>query len=207
MKTLALLIAGRAGVGKTTLAKMLLEEFNKDSDTLASIVPMAKEIKRIAIEDFGWDGVKDEKGRRLLQVLGTEAGRMYNENVWVHKSIDWFNQNCDLANRISIRPVTYTVMIVDDIRYPNEIEECKLCFDRVITVWVYGGSRIATLPANTAKHTSENSLSPENDLIDTMMYNTVSIEGLRNASDILVEDVMQMLIEDLWEDYIRDLER
>ena len=167
---------------------------------------MAREIKRIANEHFGWDGEKDEKGRRLLQVLGTEAGRMYNENIWVHKAIDWFNQNCDLANRISIRPATYTVMIADDIRYPNEIEQCTYYFDRVITAWVYGGSRVATLPANTAKHTSENSLHPENDLIDTMLYNTVSIEGLRNAADILVEDVMTMLVEDLWEDYIRDLE-
>ncbi len=87
MKAPVIWLTGIPASGKTTLAEMLLEEFNKDVDTLASIVPMAKEIKRIAREDFGWDGKKDENGRRLLQVLGTEAGRMYDENIWVHKSI------------------------------------------------------------------------------------------------------------------------
>ena len=58
-----------------------------------AIISLAAPIKELAEEYFSWDGKKDKKGRRLLQVLGTEAGREYNENLWVDIAIQRFEKS------------------------------------------------------------------------------------------------------------------
>lgn len=100
-------ICGYARVGKTTTCAALLSQI---SDSV--IVPFADPVKQIASECFGWDGVKDERGRRLLQLIGTEVGRSYNPNIWVDK---WrLKVEKLLANNLTV--------LVDDVRFQNEID-------------------------------------------------------------------------------------
>lgn len=145
---IAVLICGKAGVGKTTFAKYL--KSNLDDHRIRSvIVPMASALKKIATEQFGWDGFKDAKGRRLLQVIGTEAGREYYEDIWVEKAVEWFMRG-KFSNFCN-------VMISDDVRFDNEITYCEGLFDHVIPLSIEGPS-YWPLPPGTENHASENSL-------------------------------------------------
>ena len=72
--------SGPCGAGKTTAADMMAE-------MLKPLVPVYRrnfsdKLKEVA-EFMGWDGEKDERGRRLLQLLGTEVGRGYDPEIWV----------------------------------------------------------------------------------------------------------------------------
>jgi hypothetical protein len=91
-------LIGLAGSGKDTAAKALIElgYFR---------MAFADELKDLAF-DFGWNGEKDEAGRRLLQELGM-AARRYSPNIWI-QHIAW---------RIAPNgpPVVFT-----DVRFQNE---------------------------------------------------------------------------------------
>ena len=71
-------IGGRMQVGKTTAADRLVERHGFVKFALAA------PIKDIAREDFGWDGRKDARGRRLLQEVGT-VGRNYRADMWLDR--------------------------------------------------------------------------------------------------------------------------
>jgi len=98
-------VHGLIGSGKTTTSNMLLKEVR------GTIRPFAKPIKDFAFE-LGWNGIKDAKGRRLLQLLGTEVGReCIRDTLWVDK---W---QASLHNTGS-----KSTVICDDLRFQNEYE-------------------------------------------------------------------------------------
>lgn len=117
-----ILVGGRAGEGKTTFSRfcrdILVDEFNKT----AEIVAFARGVKDTATF-MGWDGVKDDKGRRLLQAVGN-AGREYNSNIWVDFTIN------------KIDPIYESVdyIFIDDWRFPNERERILTRFDNVMAI-------------------------------------------------------------------------
>lgn len=106
-KPLIIGLTGPAGAGKTECAKILANLYSKDN-LKAKIVPLATPLKDTA-KKIGWNGKKDEKGRKLLQLLGTEIGRnLINKDIWVNmheKTID--NTDAD-------------IVLVDDVRFANE---------------------------------------------------------------------------------------
>jgi hypothetical protein len=71
-----LAFAGKMQVGKTTAADYLVRRHGFVKYALAD------PIKEIATTGFGWDGAKDERGRRLLQEIGT-VGRNYDPEMWL----------------------------------------------------------------------------------------------------------------------------
>jgi|SRR3990172_2099723 len=103
-RKIIVLVSGKAGVGKTEFCK----HFNLLHGASFVIEHFASGVKNLARDGFKWNGEKDEKGRALLQGVG-QVGRDYNENIWVektHKAI--LNQG-------------YTLVLVDDWRFPNEL--------------------------------------------------------------------------------------
>lgn len=75
-------------------------------------LPFAGPLKEVAYF-MGWNGQKDEKGRKLLQLLGTECGRRcIDENIWVNK---WQAKALDFSQ-------TDVVLVADDLRFQNELE-------------------------------------------------------------------------------------
>lgn len=98
--------SGRAGVGKTTCANALSQALGGS----VIICPFSAPIKKVASE-LGWNGVKDDKGRRLLQLLGTEVGReCIGEDIWV---LRWMEHT-------RLWRVGGCIVIADDVRFSNE---------------------------------------------------------------------------------------
>lgn len=106
------LLAGRIASGKSTVANYLFDALHYEyPSAIIKIAGFADGVKQVAREAFGWNGVKDEKGRRLLQVVGTEAGREYDNNIWANKA---YRDNVTNAEIIP------NILIFDDWRFPNE---------------------------------------------------------------------------------------
>lgn len=100
------LLSGKMGAGKDTIADVLLTK-----NPLCVRMAFADELKKIARESYGWDGKKDYKGRILLQRIGTECGRFYNENLWVNKTIERIKQDMNKD------------YVITDCRFVNEYTE------------------------------------------------------------------------------------
>ena len=111
-KTLCILIAGKAGTGKTESAKFL-DSYLSNFQLKGGIYSFASGVKHCAREYYGWDGLKDERGRRLLQNVG-RTGREYNIDIWVNKTLKSFHSSFDPVGDF---------MLVDDWRYPNELNK------------------------------------------------------------------------------------
>lgn len=127
--------------GKTTCAKtaaLLLQAFYN-----VQVCSFARDVKRIA-KEFGWDGDKDDNGRKLLQVVGTEAGRSYDSNVWIKYA---FNH---LENIFDIDKKSSNIAIFDDLRFINEVKWIKYNGGIIIKV-----EDPRTKDSNMMKHISE----------------------------------------------------
>ena len=99
--------AGFATCGKTSVAQALqlrLGKIGLDSQILSFATPL----KDLCRKEFFWDGVKDEKGRHLLQEIGC-AARHYRASIWLDK---WL---------AAADASPAAVVMCDDVRFPNEI--------------------------------------------------------------------------------------
>jgi hypothetical protein len=96
---------GLAGAGKDTAALCLIAHGWRRR-------AFADYLKSLAFS-FGWNGYKDEKGRKLLQDLGM-AARAYNPNFWIDQAylgLVGINENFAKV------PMVWT-----DVRFENEAE-------------------------------------------------------------------------------------
>ena len=64
-------ISGHAQNGKDTTANIIKKHLEERGDKVL-IVHYADLLKFICTKYFDWDGQKDEKGRHLLQYIGTD---------------------------------------------------------------------------------------------------------------------------------------
>jgi hypothetical protein len=94
-------LCGYGGAGKDTAAEGLTREG-------WTRVALADPLKDIATE-LGWDGQKDDVGRRFLQVLGQSVREHINPEAWI-----WAAEKL-----IDAAPGP---VVVTDVRYPNEAE-------------------------------------------------------------------------------------
>ena len=74
-------ISGKARHGKDTLAG-ILKNYLEDSGNKVLVAHFGDLVKYICEKFFDWDGQKDEKGRTLLQYVGTDVVRTQEPNFW-----------------------------------------------------------------------------------------------------------------------------
>lgn len=143
-----ILISGKAEHGKTTLANILKEKLESYGNKVA-ITRYALYLKEIAKNYCGWDGNKDAEGRELLQQLGTNVIRQK-----LNKPLFHVGRICE---DIEITQDYYDYVIIDDVRYENEIYYPITMFgkDKVYTV------RIIRFNKKDDESTFENSLTEE----------------------------------------------
>lgn len=156
-------IAGKMGSGKSTVAQIISEKCQDQT-----ILPFAKPLKDIAYQ-MGWNGVKDEKGRRLLQLLGTECGReCIGEDVWVNLWLKEVITACESYEDGTLMVVKN--VIADDLRFENEIDAIKRLGGKTIKV-----KRLTN--REESSHASERDL-PDS-LFDCIINNDGSIDQLK----------------------------
>jgi len=102
-------LSGKVGSGKDTVAKYLFENYDFPNFSFAT------ELKYLLLE-YGWDGNKDLKGRKLLQQVGL-AFRTFAPDFWIDRLI---NYNREFSSSI-IQGRMYKNICLVDCRHENEI--------------------------------------------------------------------------------------
>lgn len=186
-KTVVILISGKAGSGKTTVADMLEEKFLDIPSLRVFRYAFASPLKFIAEAYIGWDKKKDDKGRKLLQEQG-RIGREYDENIWVKH---FLNQ---LDKKAGVLP--FNVAIIDDWRFPNELAYLqKNPMLDVLTVRIFGRGG---LNGEVAFDVSENSLpeaqSEQLQLATQELYDfTVNNNDDTETLDVKLDEVLDSI--------------
>lgn len=142
-----ILISGKAQNGKDTTASILKQTLVDNGDRVL-ITHYADLLKYICTNYFGWDGKKDDKGRQMLQYVGTDVIRKQNPTLWVDfvaMILKYFKGNWDYV-------------IIPDCRFPNEITRMiKAGFD-TIHLRVHRPNFESPLTQEQQNHPSETSL-------------------------------------------------
>lgn len=173
-------LAGRAGAGKSTAAGFI-EEVARARGWRVRRRAFAEPVKAIARREFGWNGAKDARGRRLLQVIGTEAGRAYDPEIWVRRAAAEVEREAR-REEFSAQQSGPILFVFDDVRFDNEADFCRwtrvgqreLGTDFAGEVWLVEG-RASDL-GGAAAHASEAGVWP----VDRALDNSGSPGGLRS---------------------------
>ena len=165
-----ILISGKAEAGKTSCANIIKARVEKNGGR-AVILSYGAYVKHTAQLIFGWDGNKDEAGRRLLQSWGTDYVREQQPSFWVQT----VNQLVNLIDPI------VDVVIIDDCRFFNEldfwiIKNRNRCYD-VMTIRVERPDHENSLTEAQRNHISETELdSYDNFHVTLKASNMVELE-------------------------------
>ena len=141
-----ILVSGKAQSGKDSTAFIMRELLEKQQKKVL-IIHYADNLKLFAKNYFGWNGIKDEDGRKLLQWLGTDVIRKNYKDTWVDMIIA-------LLKGIQ---TLYDYIIIPDVRFPNEVD--KMCdnFD-CITIRIIRPNFDNGLTDEQKNHPSETAL-------------------------------------------------
>ena len=159
-------ISGKAQHGKDTFATALSEEL-KNRGHKVHITHYADLVKYVCKTFFNWDGNKDEKGRTILQYVGTDIVRKERPDYWVDFILDilhMFGHNWDYV-------------IIPDTRFPNEIDRLKEHCSNVKHIRVVRTDFESTLTEEQKNHPSETAL--DNVKADGIFWNKGTIEDIR----------------------------
>ena len=160
-----LLVSGKAQNGKDTIASMIRDRLTNDNYRVLT-THYADLVKYICRHYFDWDGNKDERGRHLLQYVGTDVIRKQNPTMWVDfvvMMLKYFHENWDYV-------------IIPDCRFPNEITTMiENGFDTVHLRVVRPNFK-SPLTEEQQKHPSETAL--DDTVPDFYIENTGSLEEL-----------------------------
>ena len=172
MKTI--LISGKAGHGKDTVAQLMKEELEKQGEKVL-IIKFGDPVKWFAREYYNWNGEKDETGRSLLQYIGTEMMRTYDKNYWGNIVSEFIAANED-----------FTVALIPDWRFYSE-EFC--IYDNVENYYTLRverpGYKNPNMTEKQLNHISETQLDDHS--FDYIIYNNGSLEDLRENAKLALD--------------------
>ena len=173
------LICGKARHGKTTTGNFMREYYESNNKKVANTL-IALYLKTYAEKFFGWDGNPETKPRELLQQLGTEIIRrkLNKENFFIDRTVE----------DIEILKHFFNVIIIDDIRFPLEINKIKENYNNVYAINIIRPDFDSDLSSEQKKHATETALD-NYDGYDYTIINDADLETLRNKVVNIIEEV------------------
>jgi hypothetical protein len=183
-RTVIILVSGKAGVGKTTFADFVMKNLPPDVKKYSAKGAFATVVKQVA-KMMGWNGQKDDNGRKLLQNVGN-VGREYNSDTWVGTLINFLME-------VNIIPLD--LIIIDDWRFPNELNWFlnKPNEYKVYTVRISAPSREMLRGTPYYNDVSETSLPDESSNYNYYIDNEGSLEALEQAAKDVLENVFMFV--------------
>ncbi len=175
------LIGGRAGEGKSTFAKFCGEYLLHERDTGSVTIPFARMVKETAFV-MGWNGEKDDGGRKLLQEVG-KIGREYDLDLWADHAVGYI-KDCDGQG--------FEYYFIDDWRFPNESKVIMKHFHPVLKVRMRRPEEFHTLK-DTALYNdaSEASLPDENSYYDYVIKNSGNLDELDIKAKQFIDKILE----------------
>ena len=169
---LIFVISGKAGTGKDEVANILLNHYEN-----SLIISYAFYLKNYAMNILGWDGNSSTKPRDFLQAIGCELIKNnIDDKMLVRRVIE----------DIKVYSYFYDVIIIDDARFPSEIDDIKKNFKNVYSIHMKGDKKILT--DKQSHHISETSL-------DHYYNYDFEIENDYNKNDLtkIVNQIMESI--------------
>ena len=169
------LVAGKANSGKGEVAKLIKEYYIYKLQKCA-ITEYSKYIKMFASELTDWDGNINTKPRNYLQTLG-DTIREVDAKYFTKRMLEdlkIYEKECD-------------VLVISDVRFPNEIEEIKLNYDNVYAIYVENQFSVSNLTLEEQTHISETALENYNDF-DYIITND-NLENLKDKVFKILEGI------------------
>lgn len=169
-------ISGKSGHGKDETAKILKYKLEKLGNKVM-ILHFADNLKYIAEKYYGWNKLKDESGRTLLQTLGVSA-RNRNPDYWVnivYELIITFFGDMDY-------------ILISDTRFLNEVFYLENKGFDLITLRVTRLNFENNLTEEQRNHVSETEL--DNFDFDYHIFpdNNLGLEDLERCIDELLSE-------------------
>ena len=161
-----LCISAKAQHGKDTAAS-IIKDYLEAKGKKVLITHYADLVKFVCTNFFNWDGKKDEKGRTLLQYVGTDIISSQQPTYWVDFTISilkFFENEWDYV-------------LIPDCRYPTEASRMIETFDtKVLRVERPNFDNGLTLKQKG--HPSE--VSMDEYLFDALIYNDSTLDSFRD---------------------------
>ena len=167
-------ISGKAQHGKDTAALILKDKLELKNKKIL-IAHFADLVKYISKQFFNWNGIKDEKGRTILQRIGTDVVRTRKPNYWVDfikGFLEMFQDEWDYV-------------IIPDCRFRNEIEVFKQDGWSNVTVRVIRENFVSNLATEQLNHPSETAL--DDFKFDYYIFNSGDMNYLEKEVDNFIE--------------------
>ncbi len=161
-------ISGKAMSGKDTTAKYLKMALTSKGNKVL-IMHFADLLKYVCSTYFGWNGEKDEKGRTLLQYVGTDVVRKQSPDFWANF----------VVAILSFFPNEWDYAIIPDCRFPSEYEIFKSYNMDAILLRVVRLNFDSPLTPEQQQHLSETAL--DNYRYDATIVNGGSMDDLKTA--------------------------
>lgn len=171
-------ISGKARHGKDTTAKLLAEVLEAQGNRVL-IAHYGDLVKYVCKTFFGWDGKKDERGRSLLQRVGTDKVRSAHPDYWAQFIVTILDIFCD----------EWDYVLIPDTRFPNEYEIYESHGLDAILLRVIRPNFVSPLTAEQQNHTSETAL--DNYHYDATIINGGSMEDLKQAVNDFVSSALK----------------
>ena len=173
-----LCISAKAQHGKDTAAGFI-KDYLESLGSRVLITHYADLVKFVCEKYFNWDGKKDEKGRTMLQYVGTDVISSQQPSYWV----DF------VVSILKFFETEWDYVLIPDCRYPVEVTRMKEYFDTTV-LRVERPNFESGLTDKQKQHASE--VSMDKFPYDAIIYNKSDLEefkiSLEGFTDIYLVD-------------------
>ncbi len=171
------LVAGKAGSGKGEVAK-IIKEYYLGNGKKVLITQFSKYLKMYATEILDWHG-EEPKPRKFLQDLG----------VTIRENMDMpFMLINRLIEDLKIYSLYYDVVIISDVRYPEEIEKIKEVYKNAASIYVINQFAPSELSLEEQQHITETALENYANFDITLTNDNINVLDNRVINFIESED-------------------